>query len=208
VKDTCTRNNIGDFSARYLDTLCWYTTSTGKTIPVYISEINAEQVGFRDVHGNQYYNEIGETCQFDYDQVAAGWYVDPKRGPLFLARRPARQWKRGICSANTSMYLLPPPGSGVLVFIDWSFDTLARALVHTENLPSIEKQFQLYGGARLSSLILLTQQSIFMKEHQVALVHQYDPSSLSVTVSMVYPMFKQEIMDACRDAGIQLSFKD
>ena len=101
--DTCTYENQRDFTARYKNTIGSLVKEDGTKEWVWIAGVNDESVMFTTLDGMKYTASIGKGTQFEFTQVPMAWY-NSHEGPMFFSRRPARQWQRGISSANTLVY--------------------------------------------------------------------------------------------------------
>lgn len=101
--DTFTYENARDFTQRYKNTVGALVKEDGSREWVWISGINDDAVVFSTLDGMKYAASIGKGTQFEFTQVPMGWY-NGNEGPMFFTRRPARQYQRGISSANTNIF--------------------------------------------------------------------------------------------------------
>jgi hypothetical protein len=100
--DTCTAFNCEDFRQRYQNTVGWYVKETGEKQIVIIDKVGNDQVSFVTEEGTSAAAMNGTGVTFEFTQVPLGWY-NTHIGPVFVSRRPARQWQRGISSKNTDL---------------------------------------------------------------------------------------------------------
>lgn len=96
-----TSENAADFRQRYEHTFGWLHTS--KKHFVYVSAVGREQTYFEDEHGTKMNLNLNSPYNFEFIPVTNGYYYSTDNHIYYLQRVPARQWRRGICSANTSM---------------------------------------------------------------------------------------------------------
>lgn len=102
MKDTYTSNNGRDFRQRYAGTYGKYTTDSGKTITVYVDELTEDEVIFNDANGAQMSAKIDSGVEFEFYPLNRR-LTDYNNTIIYSARKPERQWHRGVCSGNTKI---------------------------------------------------------------------------------------------------------
>lgn len=103
--DSYTSSNHHDFNARYAGTYGWLLSDkvSGERSFVHLIEADGERLTF-DMGGSLVYNtNINSGVRFQFIPVSRGWFASKDGRVLFLERIPARQWKRGISSQNTTV---------------------------------------------------------------------------------------------------------
>lgn len=108
--DTPTSSNYRDFGARYSQTYGWLIRDDKPKRFVKLLDCDEDELRFRtSEEGTVYTAVVDSGVQFEFQQVERGLY-QAKNEIYYLARIPARQWKRGICRANTDVQVLTPLG--------------------------------------------------------------------------------------------------
>lgn len=100
----------GDRNATFSDTYTTALLPNGRTCTVYLSEFSSrDEVLVRDVTTNDDYDTIS-IDDLNFATTDLGMYHD---GDFlyYLARRPERQWRRGVRSSTCRVYRLEDDGS-------------------------------------------------------------------------------------------------
>lgn len=122
------RDNISDFKQRYQGVIGWFVRDNGTKVPVIVSYVSSSKVTFKDAKDGEYFANLDAGVKFEFLPCQRAW-INTDEGPLLLQRIPARQFKRGVCSDNTSIHQLlssgPYPTGGA-----WS-STAFKALAET-----------------------------------------------------------------------------
>lgn len=102
--DSLTLDNFRDFSQRYQGTYGWLLNEAknGKVL-VYIRKVEENRVTFMDITGRDFHANAGQQVTFEFLPVTRGWFYSEDGKMCLLSRKPARQWHRGICPANTNI---------------------------------------------------------------------------------------------------------
>ena len=98
--------SIDDFIQRYESTYGWYLNpETSKEVFGLIASISigSDSIYFRTRNAD-FSLSIDANPTFKFLPVRRGWYTSSTNKLYYLERIPARQWKRGVCSANTAAY--------------------------------------------------------------------------------------------------------
>lgn len=145
MRDTCSRSSIRDFRQRYQGTIGSFIKDDGSKMFVWITEVTDRQVEFQDTGGNTYTAVHDNGVTFEFTQVPLGWFNSSK-GPLFVCRKPARQYQRGISSGNTYIML-----GGSWRGIGVNLETIADIYTYSEKYSptmvawALSKHFAYYG---------------------------------------------------------------
>jgi hypothetical protein len=104
MQDTLTHHNATDFKSRYAGTFGWYVDSAtkDKTL-VYVSGVSSKAVSFKDEFQRELSAVADAGVMFEFIPVNRQWRVRDDHSLFFTQRVPARMWKRGIASDNTSI---------------------------------------------------------------------------------------------------------
>lgn len=100
MKDTLTSLNHVDFRQRYRGTYGLFAVGDKPKILVRLVEVDRERVTFEDARGGSYHVNADSGIPFEFFAVERQLFNTPD-GILYCRRRPARQWSRGVSSANT-----------------------------------------------------------------------------------------------------------
>lgn len=111
-----------DFSQRYSDTYGWLEREGKESILVKLLSVDHDSLKFMDKRGMEFFARPDMGNYFSFIPVVKGSYLY-KGDVVVVQRRPARQWKRGICEDNTSI-TIPGPIGGFRNVLDISFDVL------------------------------------------------------------------------------------
>lgn len=100
--DSLTSDNYRDFGPRYSGTYGWLLKDN-KELFVYLDRVEDSKVYFRDGTKFPFYANADAGIKFKFIPVNKGWFNAADGQTYYLARRPARQWKRGIAPTNTQI---------------------------------------------------------------------------------------------------------
>ena len=103
MKDTLTSHNHQDFRARYGGTYGWLVDGDKRKF-VYVDSSNAFRVYFTEGGETVFHANADAGVEFEFIPVNRGWFNAKDKQVWYLERVPARQWRRGICDSNTSIY--------------------------------------------------------------------------------------------------------
>lgn len=132
--DTPTSSNYRDFHARYNGTYGWLVRENKPKQLVKLLECGEDELHFKlDEGGTVYHANVDSGVMFEFQQVERGFYK-VKDTVWYLARIPSRQWKRGICTANTQLlYLDNVSGNRFYGAEERGFDTFKGILTTPQN---------------------------------------------------------------------------
>jgi hypothetical protein len=101
--ETFTSENSGDFQARYAETFGWLHRTDRKQF-INLESVIEDKVSFSIGTHHKYSVNINSGINFEFIPVDRGWFNTTNGEVVYLQRRPARQWKRGISESNTEIY--------------------------------------------------------------------------------------------------------
>ncbi len=96
------QNGVRDFNQRYCDTYGWLIQGDRRRF-IYIESITENKIYFNEGNDVEYFVYTDSNTTFEFIPVDRGWFNTNTGDALFLYRRPARQWKRGISNSNTDI---------------------------------------------------------------------------------------------------------
>lgn len=99
--DTLQSHTHADFRARYQGSFGFIKNGDGTRRLVQIDNVNGTQVTFTAGDSFTYFAKADSGFEFDFIPAVTGWYNSIDGGTYLLSRIPARQWHRGIHTANT-----------------------------------------------------------------------------------------------------------
>lgn len=95
-----------DFRSRYTNSYGYYTVpGSGKKVLVFMEVVDDREASFKDQKGNKYSANADTGVVFDFIPVRKKLFISEDELYL-IERKPARQWARGINSANTRLSLV------------------------------------------------------------------------------------------------------
>lgn len=183
--DTLTSQNRADFRQRYLGTY-GYLIRDSKKILVRIEQVEEDYVEFIDEKGNPYHVNCDSGIPFEFIPVDRRLVNLPKY-TIYACRRPARMWRRGVCSENTTIV---------------NVETKRHLTVGFQTVgPVYQPENQDYIGA-FNSYLNGERKSAAISDRFCVLdgkVFLYDIPIGFITDSKarIHPMFKQEVSDIC-----------
>lgn len=184
MKDTLTTANYRDFKQRYEGTYGRYAPDDKESMLVLISSIDGSQVNFSDHRGVRYHAVVDSGIPFEFVPVERKVVNTSSRDVLFASRRPARQWRRGICSDNTTITSLVSKRNTSINFknIDAIFNTEV----------DVKEAFKLLSTGKLANIALDDKFSVIG-----GTVNLYDrPIGVyKDKMAQIHPLFKQEFTD-------------
>ena len=101
MKAEYTREGWRDFNQRYSDTFGWFEGSNGPVL-VRLDSVSETTLRFSDSNGMGYTANVDRGNTFSFIPVIKGCYMY-NGDVVVVERKPARQWKRGICVDNTTI---------------------------------------------------------------------------------------------------------
>lgn len=105
------RDNSRELEKRYQGTYGFLQSESGKKLLVSVDSITERYTVVSDDKKNQYQLNSDTGCELEFTQVPCQWFNPCEGVIVYVNRRPERQWKRGICSANTLLSIPRLSGS-------------------------------------------------------------------------------------------------
>lgn len=184
--------NVDDFRQRYLHSYGWIheiATNKKKLVVVLVVEYDYIIVGLVHEGGKKVTINVDDPrYNFTFVPVSRGWYNANADGPLFLCRKPARQWSRGMHANNTTVYshqLFPTKLTRELVasilWDEWRY---------TKGVPSA-----------ISPQFMISTHTVFFYDNPIGKVN--DDLSLSLNDNLV----SQELQDIVRRKGYLINIR-
>lgn len=169
-----------DFSQRYHDVYGYFPKENGGEVLVKVVELDSKTIKFVDDKGVTYYGVADKGVQFKFIPVIKKLFLHEDK--LHLATRvPARQYKRGICEANTQVTEL-----AYNRHVDLTFDVIKS---YNTVAPKHKVANSIFGFS--GRYVYLYNNVIGFIENNKILLEQH--------------MFKQELFDAIRDNKLTYS---
>jgi len=182
-----------DFSQRYKDTYGWYLTDTGRKVLVQLVDVNDTTLKFAGKEGQTYTAIADKGNCFEFLPLERAVHNTPTH-VYYCSRVPARQWRRGVHQANTSITNLL--GGGWAGGEKLSFDLLEQ--IFQENNPTDYIQSFLSGdrvGLALNSMFAMGKNRVYLYNRVIG-----EYKNRSITLSN--HLFSQEINDLVRDLAL------
>lgn len=197
MREEFTRNGATDFQRRYLGTYGFFVAGEGKKVLVQVDGVSEEQVQFRDKNKNPYTANADQGNVFEFMPVERGLY-DCGDDMIAMERKPARQWKRGVCAENTSLWMFSRGDWGTVTFDRLAATFTARAKKDMET----NLQDWLNGKRRG---VAFTQQFGAWDGNLYLYYNKIGTITPDKKLCVVNPLFGQELKDVMRDT--ELNFK-
>jgi hypothetical protein len=185
MKDSLTSNNYRDFRQRYEGVFGFFSPEGKKPLLVQLSSVEETKVNFIDVLGVNYHVNVNSGIPFDFLPIERKVVNIIGDDILYACRKPARQWQRGVCSANTSITSLCVPTRR----IGFGFNLVSAVWDTPVPYSTAIEEFS-YGVRK--NVALDSRFSIIGDK-----VHLYNTpigSYVSGTLQII-PLFKQEVSD-------------
>lgn len=194
MKEEFKSNGWKDFAQRYSDTYGWYETETKNRILVKLEVSNPELLTFYDEKGMTYYAKPDQGNVFEFIPVTRGVY-QYNNSVIYVSRKPARQWKRGICSVNTTLFDLVNQN-----YVDVNFNNIACIFGNkdTHILNKFKKDMS-PPYVCLNEMFSLVDSSLMVYN---TLVGKFNRDKREIKMSV--PIFKQEVQDLFRSLSMEV----
>lgn len=188
--DTLKSDNWEDFKQRYYNCYGWLQQSEQSEVLVKITKVDSEKVVFDTETDSGFWAYCDQGVKFKFIPVTRGWYADPGNGqPYLMMRIPARQFQRGISSANTAVY-------------QWRYGALSAVHVSFTNLKAMltNKDFPYTASTspqRLSKYFAIgpykdgVGQDLFLLDRNIGILNNNK-------IKLVHNEVKQEVEDLIR----------
>jgi hypothetical protein len=178
--------NSRDFRQRYLSSFGFFTTESGKRVLVRMESVEDQRVSFKDKDGVNYVAHADVGVVFEFIPVSKRLYMKGK-DLVFIRRRPARQWSRGINQANTQVTVLGRGEVGVdFAYVDAS---LSPPLINIKAEVERLERKETYALA-LSDMFGVVGQDLYVYGENIGVW-----SADRREIVLDEPVFRQEILD-------------
>jgi hypothetical protein len=105
MHDTFNSDNARDWQQRYGGTFGFLMRGSERVL-VQFTDQTENYVYFKtESDGISYHAKINAGTSFEFIQVDNAWFNGKSGTVYLLSRLPNRQWRRGICKANTSVLM-------------------------------------------------------------------------------------------------------
>lgn len=193
MRDTFTRENSRDFQARYAGSYGYYITDKGKSLPVFLSHVDDNTLYFQDLNGVEFNTVVNSGSMFEFMQLTRRLYAGLDGNIYMIQRRPARQWVRGVCSANTLGYMLTTKRGAVQVPINHA---LMRNILISDEPAKLAN-----GNIKLSDQFAICGTNLFLYDMVIGV---YLPEEKKVSLLSNWSLFSTEVQDATRPHNIEV----
>jgi hypothetical protein len=186
-----TAGNSHELDRRYRDTYGFLRKKSGDRLLVSVRAVDPRYTLVRDFKGNDYQLNSDTGCELEFTQVPSQWFQPSPKTLVYVCRRAERQWKRGICQANT-LLRTPRKNGRELLSIDVTPQRIA-ALFHPEEDTNAfhEATYDLNCGL-WSKYFAWAEDTVWARDNPIGKVDHKDK-----TVILDDPeLFSQEIRDA------------
>jgi len=185
MKDSLTSSNYRDFRQRYEGVFGFFSPEGKKPLLVCLLSVEETKVNFMDVLGVSYHVNVNSGIPFDFLPIERKVVNIANDDILYACRKPARQWQRGVCAANTSIVSLCVPNRrlGVmfnLVAAVWN-TSVPYAIAIQEFLAGMRK------NVALDNRFSIIGERVYLYNTPIG---SYESATLKVI-----SLFKQEISD-------------
>lgn len=194
-----TSDNYREFSNRYLNTIGYLHSSSGKKIVVSIDAISSSNVVVSTHQGVQYVLNSDTGCELEFTQVPSQWYQVDDFHIAFLARKPERQWKRGINLENTAVWI-PHTGGKTLGSYRPTIEMIS-SLLGEEKTGGFSRYAKIKCGL-WSKYFAWSEETVWVKDIPIGKVDHE-----SKIVDLTLKQFQQELTDALIRSNSDYSVK-
>jgi hypothetical protein len=192
MRDSFTTDNARDFNARYVQSYGYYIDEAkGTRLPVLLKSIDGDTLYFSDLNDTEFNTRADRGAVFEFMQMTRRIYQGVDGNLYYIARRPARQWQRGISGANTIAYMLTDGGTAQ-VNVD---NRLMRQVM-------FDHKDKANNGYKLSDQFAIVGGVVYLYNHVIGV---YDIKSKSITLKKEYAMFFPELLELAvkHEIGVQ-----
>jgi hypothetical protein len=189
MRDSFTRDNARDFQARYLGSYGHYIRDDGKSIPVFLSNMDDNTLYFTDLYGVEFNTVVNSGAVFEFMQMTRRLYAGLDGNIYLIERRPARQWTRGVSQNNTRAWLLTEKHGAVERGVE---HTLMRNIL-------VEMETKGKTNFKLTDQIAIVGSCLYLYN---LVIGGYHKETNTVELARQYDVFSVEVKDACRPFNI------
>lgn len=183
-----TLRGASDFSQRYRHTFGWYLQDSGDKILVKVDEVRSDKLHFSDEVGIPYVAYADKGNRFEFLPVERATYNTQTYGPVATERIPARQYKRGICTANTQITVIHGGLSTITPDFDILTEIFASPLPDAAYIPALKNK-----GLAVGNLFILSGEAVRLYHSPIG---SYKQQGSRLAITLTTPLFQQELSDA------------
>jgi hypothetical protein len=185
--------NSRDFRQRYEGTFGYFTNPVTKSKKlVKLTGVGDTSVSFTDKEGVKYEAVADRDLEFEFIPLERKLFLSGGH-LMYVERKPARQWSRGVCDNNTRITNL---STNIPVAVN--FDRIQRSM---EPVPDLYTQMQKIKNKSAKSVLF----NSFLGVHNDTLFlygQAIGEADLETkTLKIREPLFLQEVLDSVRDTG-------
>jgi hypothetical protein len=187
-----------DFQTRYLGTFGFFKNEDAAPLLVKLVNIDGV-VYFQDRRGVEYNvkPDTNKNIGFEFLPPKSGFF-NTDEGAVFVQRKAARQWQRGICDRNITMYLMMKEGWHA---VQVNFKYLEK--VYNGSVPFADA-YKSFVEGKVPSVALNSQFSIDVKNRVYVFSTEcgkvIEASARKLVVRLTDPvLFRTEIYDAVKN---------
>jgi hypothetical protein len=189
MKEEFTSSWWKDFHQRYESTYGWYEKENKEKLLVYLAKVSEDQLTFLDKLGVAHYANPDKGNVFTFIPVEKGCY-NYGNSVVATQRVPARQWKRGVCPANTRITDLASGGHMPLNFTSLELIFLPQK---NENLEKFKKTG--HGNVAFTNCLALANNNLYVYQHKIGKLEDN-------TFKVDNEVFVQEVKDMVARCGL------
>lgn len=184
---------------RYQGTFGFLKTPSGKKILVDITNVDAQYTEVVDTKGNNYTLASDTGCELEFTQVPSQWFQPDPEHIAYVTRRPERQYKRGICNANTAIWI--PGRSGDRLSDVPTTSIRIEAIFNPSEIRAFDDYHKIKCGL-WSKFFAWAESTVYAKDLKIGTVDHETKA-----VSLQDEMFLQEVRDALVRSNSDYSVK-
>ena len=192
MRDSFTTDNTRDFNARYVQSYGYYIDEAkGTRLPVFLKSIDGDTLYFSDLSDTEFNTRADRGAVFEFMQMTRRIYQGIDGNLYYIARRPARQWQRGISGGNTLAYLLTDMGPAQ-VTVD---NRLMRQVM-------FDHKGKVNNGIKFSDQFAVCGTVVYLYNNVIG---SYDAKSKSITLTKQFSSFLPELLELAikHEIGVQ-----
>lgn len=199
--ETFTTAGSRDFRQRYSGSFGYYTVpATQKRLLVQVNTVDESVAQFHDAKDAIYTARSDEGVEFEFIPIQKTLFVLENQ-LMYIRRKPARQWSRGVNNNNTQLTCVPTQRDRKLTF---PAVVQAFATDFPDGYTSVTKLEKGEANAVVLSRMFGVQDSVLYLYDAIVGAWAADTKEIIVEE----PMFKQEVTDLVARLGINYKVRD
>jgi hypothetical protein len=183
-----------DFAQRYENTFGWFITELGERKLVQLTDVTDAVLRFVSKEGMTYFAHADKGNVFEFIPVTKGVYQYGE-DVVYVCRKPARQWKRGLCHDNTLIQNLSYGG-----FIEVDFPIIESIYKDNDNvvLEKFREDMSPFNVA-LDNIFSINGNRLMLYGNNIGMFNREREE-----VILTSPIFKQEVKDLFRSLSMEV----